>query len=51
MSPYFLDPSWFERHWYGNPPPQLAKPPALLGWVALAASLAIAVIVLGGQGA
>jgi len=50
MAPYFVNPAWFQEHWYGNRPVS-RSPSSAPAWVALFASAVLAgVVLLGGLG-
>jgi len=50
MSPLFVDPGWYQRHWYPRKPAHPPVPPRFLARAALAGSVVIGAIVLGGPG-
>jgi hypothetical protein len=41
MPPILVDPNWFNRRWYDTPRLAPSRPPHLLGWIALAASVVL----------
>jgi hypothetical protein len=46
MPPILVDPNWYAAYWYGALPEKPSRPASALSWVALTASVLLAVAVL-----